>query len=143
MSLVKFHKIRTSSSFSKPHIKRLSPFPLRQMSGKVSDVVQKLWTTYSRNTTQSLKLIDAYLVFVLFSGIFQFIYCVLVGTYPYNAFLAGFISTVGSFVLAANLRIQTNPENSGEFKGVSPERAFADFAFCNILLHFFVVNFIG
>ncbi|CAG8620512.1 8224_t:CDS:2 [Cetraspora pellucida] len=71
------------------------------MSDKVSNAVQKLWTSYSKNTPQSLQLIDAYLVFILFSGVIQFVHCVLVGTYPYNAFLAGFISTVGSFVLAA------------------------------------------
>ncbi|KAF0471865.1 defender against death DAD protein [Gigaspora margarita] len=113
------------------------------MSDKVSSAIQKLWTSYSKNTPQSLQLIDTYLVFILFSGVFQFVHCVLVGTFPYNAFLAGFISTVGSFVLAANLRIQTNPDNAGEFKSISPERAFAEFVFCNIVLHFFVVNFIG
>ncbi|CAG8520233.1 11340_t:CDS:2 [Gigaspora margarita] len=92
------------------------------MSDKVSSAIQKLWTSYSKNTPQSLQLIDTYLVFILFSGVFQFVHCVLVGTFPYNAFLAGFISTVGSFVLAANLRIQTNPDNAGEFKSISPER---------------------
>lgn len=65
-----------------------------------SSVIEKLWKSYQKETAQNLKLIDAYLAFILFSGIFQFIYCVLVGTYPYNAFLSGFISCVGSFVLA-------------------------------------------
>ncbi|RIA96014.1 DAD/Ost2 [Glomus cerebriforme] len=109
----------------------------------IQSAVEKLWKSYQKETSQSLKLIDAYLVYILFSGVFQFIYCVIVGTYPYNAFLSGFISCVGSFVLAVNLRIQTNPKNKNEFKGISPERAFADFVCCNILLHFFVVNFIG
>ncbi|GBC07234.1 hypothetical protein RclHR1_07320007 [Rhizophagus clarus] len=113
------------------------------LTEKFSSAIEKLWKSYQKDTAQNLKLIDAYLVFILFSGIFQFMYCVLVGTFPYNAFLAGFTSCVGSFVLAVNLRIQTNPENSNEFKGISPERAFADFVICNILLHFFVVNFIG
>ena len=44
------------------------------------------------------QVIDAYLVAVMLSGILQFVYCILVGTYPYNAFLAGFISSVGSFI---------------------------------------------
>ncbi|CAG8526518.1 19324_t:CDS:2 [Rhizophagus irregularis] len=88
---------------------------------KFSSAIEKLWKSYQKETAQNLKLIDAYLVFILFSGIFQFTYCVIVGTFPYNAFLSGFISCVGSFVLAA----------------------FADFVFSNILLHFFVVNFIG
>ncbi|RHZ89415.1 hypothetical protein Glove_14g47 [Diversispora epigaea] len=113
------------------------------MSDKASIAVHKLWVSYKKDTPQSLKFIDAYLFFILLSGIIQFVHCVIVGTFPYNSFLAGFISTVGSFVLATNLRIQTNPENFGTFKGISPERAFADFIFCNILLHFFVINFIG
>ena len=63
---------------------------------------QLFWTAYKRDTPKSLKLIDVYLVYILFSGIAQFLYMVLAGTFPYNAFLAGFISTVGSFVLAGN-----------------------------------------
>lgn len=55
---------------------------------------------YKKETPTNLKLIDIYLVYIMLSGIFQFIYMVTVGTFPYNAFLAGFISTVGSFVLA-------------------------------------------
>ena len=74
------------------------------MFEKISSAVRKLWTSYQKETTQNLKLIDAYLVYILFSGIFQFIYCVLAGLYPYNAFLSGFISTVGSFVLAGKFK---------------------------------------
>lgn len=48
---------------------------------------------------------DAYLVFVLITGIAQFAYCLLVGTFPYNAFLAGFASSVGSFVLGGLCRV--------------------------------------
>ena len=36
----------------------------------------------------------------------QFVYCCLVGTFPFNAFLSGFISCVGSFVLGVCLRLQ-------------------------------------
>jgi oligosaccharyltransferase complex subunit epsilon len=62
-------------------------------------------------TPQLLKIIDAYLLFVMSSGIIVFLYMVLVGNFPYNAFLSGFASTVGTFVLAANLRMQLNPQN--------------------------------
>lgn len=41
---------------------------------------------------------------------------------PFNAFLSGFSATVGQFVLTASLRIQTNPENKEDFKGISHER---------------------
>jgi oligosaccharyltransferase complex subunit epsilon len=73
---------------------------------KFSSATEKLWKSYQKETPQNLKLIDAYLVFILFSGIFQFIYCVIVGTYPYNAFLSGFISCVGSFILAGKNKIK-------------------------------------
>ncbi|CAO3595138.1 unnamed protein product [Absidia cylindrospora] len=109
----------------------------------IKTAAQKFLSAYQKDTTTSLKLIDVYLVYIMLSGILQFVYMMIAGTFPYNAFLAGFISTVGSFVLAVNLRIQTNSQNKDTFKTVSPERAFADFAFCSLLLHFFCVNFLG
>lgn len=44
-------------------------------------------------------MIDAYLVYIFFTGVIQFVYCVVVGRFPFNSFLAGFLSCVGSFVL--------------------------------------------
>ncbi|KAF7313508.1 Dolichyl-diphosphooligosaccharide--protein glycosyltransferase subunit OST2 [Mycena chlorophos] len=108
-----------------------------------TSAVQTLWKAYNDQTSNRLKFIDSFLVFLMLSGIVQFLYCVLVTTYPYNAFLAGFSSTVGQFVLTASLRSQVNPENKNEYKEVSPERAFADFALGSIVLHFFVFNFLG
>ena len=80
---------------------------------------------------------------------------------PFNAFLSGFSATVGQFVLTASLRMQTNSENKADFKSLSdersvpahlsnhvrladiPDRAFADFVFGSLILHFFCVNFIN
>lgn len=90
-----------------------------------------------------MKLIDVFMAFLVVVGGLQFVYCVLVGNYPFNAFLAGFSATVGQFVLTASLRIQTNPENKKEFESVSHERAFADFVLGSLILHFFCVNFIN
>ncbi|KAI8093418.1 DAD/Ost2 [Halteromyces radiatus] len=109
----------------------------------VTTAFHKFFSAYKKDTNISLKLIDVYLIYIMLSGILQFVYMMIAGTFPYNAFLAGFISTVGSFVLAVNLRIQTNSQNKDTFKTVSPERAFADFAFCSLLLHFFCINFLG
>ena len=69
-----------------------------QSSPSFGQVVQKLRTSYE-STPLKLKLVDSYLTFVLLTGIAQFAYCAIVGTFPFNAFLAGFISTVASFVL--------------------------------------------
>ena len=62
-------------------------------------VLNDLWIHYKDQTSLKLKLIDAYLGYIMVTGIIQFIYCCLVGTFPFNSFLSGFISTVGSFVL--------------------------------------------
>ncbi|KAI8880120.1 defender against death DAD protein [Backusella circina FSU 941] len=80
---------------------------------------RKFVTGYKNETPGSLKLIDVYLVYIMLTGISQFVYMIIAGTFPYNAFLGGFISTVGSFVLAANLRIQTNSQNKDGVKKIS------------------------
>lgn len=51
--------------------------------------VQSLWKAYNDNTPDRLKFIDSFLLFLMLSGIIQFLYCVLVSNFPYNAFLSG------------------------------------------------------
>ncbi|KAI8619906.1 Dolichyl-diphosphooligosaccharide--protein glycosyltransferase subunit dad1 [Chytriomyces sp. MP71] len=104
-------------------------------------LVARLVDGYLTNTPQLLRIIDAYLAAVMLSGAIQFAYVVLVGTFPYNSFLSGFIASVGTFVLAANLRMQLNPSN--DFHSLSPEAAYAEFAFCSLVFYGFVVNFLG
>ncbi|BFZ12925.1 hypothetical protein BsWGS_15964 [Bradybaena similaris] len=113
------------------------------MPEKLGNVIVKFYDEYMQSTPKKLKIIDAYLLYVLLTGIIQFVYCCLVGTYPFNSFLSGFISTVGSFILAVCLRLQSNPQNKVEFTGISPERSFADFIFAHVVLHLVVINFIG
>jgi DAD family len=48
-----------------------------------------LWNAYLNTTPSRLKFIDAFLVFLVLSGVVQFVYCVLVTSFPFNAFLAG------------------------------------------------------
>ncbi|KAM3506032.1 hypothetical protein MY11210_007724 [Beauveria gryllotalpidicola] len=106
-------------------------------------VFQNIYTHYTKETAQRTKLIDVFLVFLVVVGALQFAYCVLAGNYPFNAFLSGFSATVGQFVLAISLRIQTATVDKTEFPSVSPERAFADFVVCSLILHFFCINFIN
>ncbi|OTF74321.1 hypothetical protein BLA29_008548 [Euroglyphus maynei] len=105
-------------------------------------VVQKFFQEYNKTTSKRLKAIDAYLTYIFFTGIIQFVYCLLVGTFPFNSFLAGFISTIASFILGVCLRIQVNDQNKMDFFHIKDERAFADFIFAHIILHLVVVNFI-
>lgn len=67
---------------------------------QLKTVLSKFYDEYQTNTPKKLKLIDSYLIYILLTGILQFAYCVLVGTFPFNSFLSGFISTVSCFVLA-------------------------------------------
>jgi len=69
-------------------------------------VVTKFVEEYTSKTPKKLKIIDAYLTYIFFTGVFQFLYCCLVGTFPFNAFLSGFISSVASFILGVCLRLQ-------------------------------------
>ncbi|KAK0528042.1 oligosaccharyltransferase complex subunit epsilon [Tilletia horrida] len=112
-------------------------------SASNQNVFSTLVSSYNDSTPAHLKLIDGFLVFLVLTGVIQFAYCVAVTNFPFNSFIAGFASTVGQFVLAASLRIQANTANTSDFPKVSPERAFADFLFGSIILHFFVINFLG
>ncbi|XP_055691624.1 dolichyl-diphosphooligosaccharide--protein glycosyltransferase subunit DAD1 [Lutzomyia longipalpis] len=106
-------------------------------------VLNKFYDEYINHTPKKLKIIDAYLFYILLTGIVQFVYCCLVGTFPFNSFLSGFISCVSCFILGVCLRLQSNPQNKSQFYGISTERGFADFIFAHIILHLVVMNFIG
>lgn len=71
-----------------------------KMANSVISVISKFIEEYANSTSAKLKLVDAYLLYILLTGAFQFLYCLLVGTFPFNSFLSGFISCVGSFILA-------------------------------------------
>ncbi|XP_019688350.1 dolichyl-diphosphooligosaccharide--protein glycosyltransferase subunit DAD1 isoform X1 [Leopardus geoffroyi] len=73
------------------------------MSASVVSVISRFLEEYLSSTPQRLKLLDAYLLYILLTGALQFGYCLLVGTFPFNSFLSGFISCVGSFILAGSL----------------------------------------
>ena len=70
----------------------LAPSAASQTSpAAAGNAVQSLLKAYNETTSPRLKLIDAFLVFLMFSGVLQFVYCVLVTNFPFNAFLAGYV----------------------------------------------------
>jgi hypothetical protein len=79
---------------------------LVKMPEKLTSVLTKFYDEYMNNTSKRLKLVDAYLLYIVLTGVIQFIYCALVGTFPFNSFLSGFISSVGSFILGGNYGFQ-------------------------------------
>ena len=102
-----------------------------------------IWNKYRSETPKRLKIIDAYLLYVMMTGAIQLLYALIVGSFPFNSILSGFISCVASFVLGVGLRLQVNEKNKSAFMGVTNERAFADFIFAHIILRLVVINFIG
>lgn len=68
----------------------------QQQVTETSNAIQTLFKAYNDNTSSRLKLIDAFLVFLMLSGVIQFIYCVLVTNFPFNAFLAGYVMCAGT-----------------------------------------------
>ncbi|EGG04792.1 uncharacterized protein MELLADRAFT_37233 [Melampsora larici-populina 98AG31] len=112
-------------------------------TGKAQAALQELYNSYLSDTPTSLLLIDSFLGFLIISAVLQFTYCIALTDFPFNAFLGSFLAHVGQFVLGASLRSQVNPKNAAEFESVTPERAFADFVFGSLVLHFFAFNFLG
>ncbi|EFJ12156.1 hypothetical protein SELMODRAFT_146333 [Selaginella moellendorffii] len=104
-------------------------------------LVTSLRSAYTATPTK-LKLIDLYVAYAVITAIVQTLFMAVVGSFPFNAFLSGVLSCVGTAVLAVCLRMQVNKANK-EFKDLPPERAFADFVLCNLVLHLVIMNFLG
>lgn len=120
------------------------------LGGSINDVVGAVQATYNdylKTLTPRLKLIDLLLVFLVALGVLQFIYVILIGNFPFNAFLGGFISCVGQFVLTVSLRLQyataDKDSESSVFKSITPEVAFGEYVFASLILHFIVFHFIN
>lgn len=121
--------------------------PVKKGRNPLAEVASAIDTTYQdyiKTLTPRLKLIDTFLVFLVALGALQFVYVLLVGTFPFNAFLAGFISCVGQFVLTVSLRLQYHvPEDTPKAFAITPERAFGDYVIASLILHFIVFHFIN
>ncbi|KAI5307013.1 oligosaccharyltransferase complex subunit epsilon [Ascosphaera pollenicola] len=77
-----------------------------------------VWQRYLNETSQRILLLDSFLLFLVAVGVVQFVYCVLVGNYPFNAFLSGFGAAVGQFVLTVSLRMQISESPRKDSKSV-------------------------
>uniref|UniRef100_N1R5F4 Uncharacterized protein n=1 Tax=Aegilops tauschii TaxID=37682 RepID=N1R5F4_AEGTA len=102
----------------------------------------KVVITVENATRGRKRIIDLYVFFAMVTALVQVGYMGVVGSFPFNSFLSGVLSCIGTAVLAVCLRIQVNKDNK-EFKDLPPERAFADFVLCNLVLHLVIINFLG
>ncbi|CAO1623268.1 unnamed protein product [Jaminaea pallidilutea] len=111
-------------------------------AGVPPNVLSSVWSSYRASTPVRHKIIDAFLVFNMVAGILIFAHGMLLTTFPFDSWISSFASTAGQFVLLAALRIQTTPANASDFPKVTPEKAFRDFLFGSVVLHYFVINYL-
>lgn len=105
------------------------------------DLSSEFWTAYKKTTPKKIQLIDMFLVFAVTCGVLQALYTLVSGMYPYNSFLASFINCVGFFIFTVCLRLQImNPKDFGNISG---EQSLAAYVFCNLLLFFVVLTYLG
>jgi oligosaccharyltransferase complex subunit epsilon len=113
------------------------------------------------------QILDLYCASALCTALVQFVYAFVVGTFPFNAFLAGFFCCVGSFVLtrkffplvpwmsficdhfmtlvlvtriAVSMRMQLSGKEGAK---TSRERAFLNYTFAMTMLFLAVWCYIG
>ncbi|XP_060674639.1 dolichyl-diphosphooligosaccharide--protein glycosyltransferase subunit DAD1-like isoform X3 [Ziziphus jujuba] len=60
---------------------------------------QFLGSAYSATHT-TFKIIDLYVVYAVFTALTQVVYMAIVGSFPFNSFLSGVLSCIGTAVLA-------------------------------------------
>jgi len=65
----------------------------------IRGVGKSLLAEYRKAANTQTKIVDLFLAFIVATGVLQFLYCALVGTFPFNSFLSGFFSCVGMFAL--------------------------------------------
>ena len=66
----------------------------------------RLRAEYARSTTARIQLIDTLLALSATTAALQAAYCAVAGTFPFNSFLAGFMSSVGVFVLTGAIALR-------------------------------------
>ncbi|KAH3901421.1 dolichyl-diphosphooligosaccharide-protein glycotransferase SCDLUD_002913 [Saccharomycodes ludwigii] len=88
----------------------------------------------------NLLILDLFNLSLVIIGLLQCIFMLLIrDTFPFNAFLSGFISCVSQFVLNVSLRLQI----VSPFRNISEKRAFAEYIFTSLILHFICLHFIN
>ena len=90
-----------------------------------------------QKTPPRLRVLDVYAASALLTAAILFLYAQLVGTFPFNAFLAAFFTCLGVFVLTVSLRMQVS---SGSGKDGA---AFGGYALAMCTLFLSAWNYIG
>lgn len=103
-------------------------------------ICNELYVAYCADTPNRIKLLDAFLLILCMMASMLMLHVCIAGSFPFNSFLAAFISCVGTFTLTLAMRIQIRNK---EVFGISGERAFADYLICSLILNVAVFTFLG
>lgn len=117
--------------------KTSGPLAARQLN-EVTLALDKTYRNYVATLTPRLQVIDMFLAFLVAMGVLQFVYVLVVGDFPFNAFLGGFGICVAQFVLTVSLRLQIAAGASDR-----NHYAFGEYVFASVILHFIVFHFIN
>ncbi|KAA0053017.1 dolichyl-diphosphooligosaccharide--protein glycosyltransferase subunit DAD1 [Cucumis melo var. makuwa] len=71
----------------------------RSTSKDAQALFQSLCSAYAATPT-TLKIIDLYVIYAVFTALIQVAYMAIVGSFPFNSFLSGVLSCIGTAVLA-------------------------------------------
>jgi oligosaccharyltransferase complex subunit epsilon len=68
---------------SAPAVKSTSGSSKSSKSGSLDAqaIVQDVWSKYVQKTSQRVKLLDSFMVFLVVVGVLQFVYCMIVGNF--------------------------------------------------------------
>jgi len=101
---------------------------------------QSKTTCLLKSMMVSVQVLDIFILSAIATALLQFVYSLLVGSFPFNAFLAGIFCSAGTAVLTLCLRLQIS---EGYIPTKSAERAFVDYALAMSILFLAVWCYIG
>lgn len=95
------------------------------------------------NANISLKLIDIFFLALVIIASIQCIFMIVIrDSYPFNAFLAGFIVCVSQFALNVSLRLGlVKFGNDNKYRG--ERKLFVEYIICSLVLHFITLHYIN
>ncbi|CAN6172157.1 unnamed protein product, partial [Urochloa humidicola] len=93
--------LSTSLSFRFNSSGRLRFFKMPRATSDAKLLIQSLNKAYAATPT-NLKIIDLYVICAVATALIQVAYMGLVGSFPFNSFLSGVLSCIGTAVLAGS-----------------------------------------
>ncbi|WPT18241.1 Dolichyl-diphosphooligosaccharide--protein glycosyltransferase subunit DAD1 [Picochlorum sp. SENEW3] len=111
----------------------------RPLGFPLQEIISTFATKY-KAVPPRLRVLDIFACCALATAILQFIYSLIVGSFPFNAFLSGVFCCAGTAVLTICLRLQIS---EGQNSSKTPERAFVDYVLAMSTLFLAVWCYIG